>query len=177
MSTIRIESYTIANLIDNLRNATWQVPKFQREFVWDTSAVAGLATSIIDAYPIGMITLWEQSDRNPLELERLAIQDYDAVARKQTLRHFGDDSGSQKLFAILDGRQRCTAIAMAFAGFIPHFKGNKHAGRYFLNAEQPDPLERIVFRRTSDLEKTGLTTTAACIAKGLFPLASGLKLT
>lgn len=172
MNTIRIESYSIANLIDNLRNATWQVPKFQREFVWDTSAIAGLATSIIDAYPIGMITLWEQSDRNPLELERLAIQDYDAGARRQTLRHFGEDTGNQKLFAILDGRQRCTAIAMAFAGFTPEYKGNKYAGRYFLNAEQPDPLERIVFRRTSDLEKAGLTTTAACIAKGLFPLAS-----
>ena len=83
MSTIRIDSYTVANLIDSLRSATWQVPKFQREFVWDPSAIAGLATSIIDAYPIGMITLWEQSDRNPLELERLAIQDYDASARKQ----------------------------------------------------------------------------------------------
>ena len=174
MSTIRIESYTIANLIDNLRNATWQVPKFQREFVWDTSAIAGLATSIIDAYPIGMITLWEQSDRNPLELERLAIQDYDSAARKQTLRYFGEDTGNQRLFAILDGRQRCTAIAMAFAGFTPHFRGSKYAGRYFLNAEQPDPLERIVFRRSSELEKAGLTTTAACIAKGLFPLASDI---
>jgi len=172
MSTIRIDSYTVANLIDNLRSATWQIPKFQREFVWDTSAIAGLATSIIDAYPIGMITLWEQSDRNPLDLERLAIQDYDATARKQTAKHFGEDAGNQKLLAILDGRQRCTAIAMAFAGFTPDYKGNKYAGRYFLNAEQPDPLERIVFRRTSELERAGLTTTAACIAKGLFPLAS-----
>lgn len=172
MSTIRIADYTVANLIDSLRSATWQVPKFQREFVWDTPAIAGLATSIIDAYPIGMITLWEQSDTNPLDLERLTIQDYDPVSRKRINRHFGEGAGGQKLFAILDGRQRCTAIAMAFAGFIPEYRGNKYAGRYFLNAELPDPLERIVFRRTSDLEKAGLTTTAACIAKGLFPLAS-----
>jgi hypothetical protein len=172
MSTIRIADYTVANLIDSLRSATWQVPKFQREFVWDTAAIAGLATSIIDAYPIGMITLWEQSDTNPLDLERLTIQDYDPVTRKRITRHFGEGAVGQKLFAILDGRQRCTAIAMAFAGFIPEYKGNKYAGRYFLNAELPDPLERIVFRRTSELEKAGLTTTAACIAKGLFPLSS-----
>lgn len=172
MSTIRIADYTVANLIDSLRSATWQVPKFQREFVWDTPAIAGLATSIIDAYPIGMITLWEQSDTNPLDLERLTIADYDPATRKRVNRHFGEGAGGQKLFAILDGRQRCTAIAMAFAGFIPEYRGNKYAGRYFLNAELPDPLERIVFRRTSDLEKAGLTTTAACIAKGLFPLAS-----
>lgn len=170
--SIRITDYTIANLIDSLRSAVWQVPKFQREFVWDTSAIAGLATSIIDAYPIGMITLWEQSDRNPLDLERLSIQDYDGQARKQVTKYFGDDEGTNKIYAILDGRQRCTAVAMAFAGFTPDFRGSKYSGRYFLNAAQPDPLERVIFRKTSELEKAGLTSTAACIGAGLFPLAS-----
>ncbi|MGM4895320.1 GmrSD restriction endonuclease domain-containing protein [Tardiphaga sp. 839_C3_N1_4] len=172
MAGIRIIDYSIANLIDSLRSATWQVPKFQREFVWDTSAIAALATSIIDAYPVGMITLWEQSDRNPLDLERLSIQDYDGQARKQVTKYFGSDEGNQRVFAILDGRQRCTAVAMAFAGFTPEFRGSKYAGRYFLNASQPDPLERVVFKKASELEKAGLTTSAACIGKGLFPLAS-----
>lgn len=151
------------------------MPRFQREFVWDTSAIAALATSVIDAYPIGMITLWEQSDRNPLDLERLTIQDYDAKARKQVTKRFGEDAGGQKLYAILDGRQRCTALAMAFAGFTPQYGKSKYNGRYFLNAAQPDPLERIIFRKTTDLEKAGLTTSTACIAQGLFPLASDIE--
>lgn len=159
-------------MIDSLRTAVWQVPKFQREFVWDPSAVASLATSIIDAYPIGMITLWEQSDRNPLDLERLSIQDYNAPTKSQITRFFGDADHSSKIYAILDGRQRCTAIAMAFAGFTPEYRGNKYAGRYFLNAAQPDPLERVVFKKTIELDRAGLTTSAACIGHGLFPLAS-----
>lgn len=172
MSGIRITDYTVANLIDALRSAIWQVPKFQREFVWDTSSIAALATSIIDAYPIGMITLWEQSARDPLDLERLSIQDYDPQKKAAVTRYFGEDTESAKIFAILDGRQRCTAVAMAFAGFTPEFRGNRYAGRYFLNATQPDPLERVVFRKTTDLAKAGLTTTSACIGQGLFPLAS-----
>lgn len=174
MSGIRISEHTIAQMIDALRNAQWQVPKFQREFVWDPSGVAGLATSIIDAYPIGMITLWEQSDRNPLELERLSIQDYDGATKSQLVRYFGEDNSSSKIYAILDGRQRCTAIAMAFAGFTPHYKSNKYAGRYFLNAGQPDPLERVVFKKAADLTRAGLETSSACIGQGLFPLASDI---
>ena len=172
MSGIRISDYTIANLIDNLRSATWQVPKFQREFVWDTSGIASLATSIIDAYPIGMITLWEQSDRDPLDLERLSIQDYDPLKKEQVTRYFGDQEGPLRINAILDGRQRCTAVAMAFAGFMPSFGGSKYCGRYFLNAAQPDPLERVIFKKNTELLRAGLSTTSACIGQGLFPLAS-----
>ncbi len=174
MSGIRISEHTISQMIDALRTSVWQVPKFQREFVWDPSAVASLATSIIDAYPIGMITLWEQSDKNPLDLERLSIQDYSASTKSQVTRYFGNDDNASKIYAILDGRQRCTAIAMAFAGFTPEFRGNKYAGRYFLNAAQPDPLERVIFRKTADLDRAGLTSSAACIGQGLFPLASDI---
>lgn len=174
MSGIRISDYTIANLIDNLRSANWQVPRFQREFVWDTSAIAGLATSIIDAYPIGMITLWQQSDDNPLDLERLSIQDYDPSHKKQITKYFGEDTKPNTVFAILDGRQRCTAVAMAFAGFMPQFGGNKYAGKYFLNAAKPDPLERVIFKKNTELAREGLTTTSACIGCGLFPLASDI---
>lgn len=168
---IKIEEFTIAKTIEELREGTWQVPKFQREFVWDTSAIAGLATSIIDAYPIGMVTLWHQSESDPLSLENLSIQDYDSIAKKRVTKTFGKPS-TNNLMAILDGRQRCTAIAMAFAGFMPTFGGNKYCGRYFLNAAQVDPLERVVFIKRSDLEKKGLTTLSGCIGQGYFPLAS-----
>jgi len=170
--SIKIEEFTIAKTIDALRSGIWKVPKFQREFVWDTSAIAGLATSIIDAYPIGMVTLWEQSESAPLNLENLSIQDYDTFAKKRSVKYFGSESNSSNLKAILDGRQRCTAIAMAFAGFMPTFGGSKYSGKYFLNAAQPDPLERIIFIRKSELEKRGLSVTSACIGQGLFPLAS-----
>ncbi|MEI9426850.1 GmrSD restriction endonuclease domain-containing protein [Mesorhizobium sp. Cs1299R1N3] len=172
MGAIRIVELGIAEVLENLRKGTWQVPKFQREFVWDTSAVAELATSIIDAYPIGMATLWQQSHLNPLDLERVSIADYDVVNKKHSIAYFGKDTGDPNLLAILDGRQRCTAIAMAFAGFAPSFGRSKYCGSYFLNASQPDPLERVIFIKRSDLQRRGLTSTSSCIGQGLFPLAS-----
>jgi len=172
MAGIRISELTISEVIDQLRNGRWQVPKFQREFVWDTSAVAALASSIIDAYPIGMATLWQQSHKDPLDLERLSITDYDTVEKRQFMHCFGEESGDPNLQAILDGRQRCTAIAMAFAGFSPTYGGNKYCGRYFLNASQADPLERVVFLKRTELERRGLMNASTCIGAGLFPLAS-----
>lgn len=172
-SGIRISELSISEVLDNLRSRRWQIPRFQREFVWDTSAVAGLATSVIDGYPIGMVTLWEQPLKSHIELEALSIDDWDSQKKQKVTLQFGDeDANPSQMMAILDGRQRSTALAMAFAGFSPTFGGNKYAGRYFLNASLSDPLERVIFKKKSVIQKEGLTNLEACIAKGYFPLSS-----
>lgn len=172
-SGIRISELSISEVLDNLRERKWQIPRFQREFVWDTSAVSGLATSVIDGYPIGMVTLWEQPSESHIELEPLSIDDWDTQTRSKVIRQFGnDDSNPTSVKAILDGRQRSTALAMAFAGFSPKFGLNKYAGRYFLNASLKDPLERVIYKKKSAIEKEGLVNLHSCIAKGYFPLAS-----
>lgn len=169
---IRIGELSIAEVLESLRERRWQVPRFQREFVWDTTAVAGLATSVIDGYPIGMVTLWEQPHDSALGLEALSINDYEPASRKRIPVYFGrEDANPNQVMAILDGRQRSTALAMAFAGFAPRFGKNKYAGRYFLNASLKDPLERVIFKKKKDIETEGLTNLRACIAKGYFPLA------
>lgn len=172
-SGIRISELSISEVLDNLRDRKWQVPRFQREFVWDTSSVCGLATSVIDGYPIGMVTLWEQPTESHIELEPLSIDDWDTKSRTKVTRSFGDrDANPSSVMAILDGRQRSTSLAMAFAGFSPRYGRNKYAGRYFLNASLDDPLERVVFKKKSSIDKEGLTNLHACIAKGYFPLSS-----
>lgn len=170
---IRISELSINEVIENLRERRWQIPRFQREFVWDTSAVCGLATSVIDGYPIGMVTLWEQPTESYIELEPLSIEDWDAASKAKVAREFGNpDARPSTVQAILDGRQRSTALAMAFAGFAPRYGKNKYAGKYFLNASLNDPLERVIFKNKMTIEKEGLTNLQACIAKGYFPLSS-----
>ena len=172
-SSIRISELSISEVLENLSSRKWKVPRFQREFVWDTSAVAGLATSVIDGYPIGMVTLWEQPSDSHIELEPLSIDDWDPQSKSRVIRTFGKvDANPNHVMAILDGRQRSTALAMAFSGFSPSFGGNKYSGRYFLNASLRDPLERVVFKKKSEIQREGLTNLDACIAKGYFPLAS-----
>ncbi|MBY6122537.1 DUF262 domain-containing protein [Mameliella alba] len=172
-SSIRISELSISEVLENLSSRKWKVPRFQREFVWDTSAVAGLATSVIDGYPIGMVTLWEQPSDSHIELEPLSIDDWDSQTKAKVVLEFGKpEANPTQVMAILDGRQRSTALAMAFSGFAPKFGGNKYSGRYFLNASLKDPLERVVFKKKVEIQREGLTNLEACIAKGYFPLAS-----
>ncbi|MEM5495540.1 DUF262 domain-containing protein [Hoeflea sp. AS16] len=172
-SSIRISELSISEVLENLSSRKWKVPRFQREFVWDTSAVAGLATSVIDGYPIGMVTLWEQPSDSHIDLEPLSIDDWDSQSKTKVVLQFGKpEANPTHVMAILDGRQRSTALAMAFSGFSPNFGGNKYSGRYFLNASLKDPLERVVFKKKTEIQKEGLTNLDACIAKGYFPLAS-----
>ena len=62
MSELRVTDTTVPTILDSLRKGEWLVPEFQREFVWSTEQVSGLVQSILEARPIGMVTLWEQAD-------------------------------------------------------------------------------------------------------------------
>src|SRR5688500_1809076 len=128
MAGITVNSVTISDLHSYLRDREWLVPTFQRDFVWGESQVTGQICSILDAHPIGMITLWAQSDSGSLQLEPLSIAD----STSDGVRYFTrKEEDANKTYAILDGRQRSTAIAMAFGGFKSQNGRYKYCGRYF----------------------------------------------
>ena len=52
----------IGRLIEYTVNGTYDIPEFQREFVWTKNQVADLLDSLIKGYPIGSILLWDLSD-------------------------------------------------------------------------------------------------------------------
>jgi len=164
--TIEIKSETIEDVIRELRIGAWQVPKFQREFVWSQSQVFELINSIFASRPIGMITLWAQPDENELPLEPISIPDL-----RNKPEYFSKPGvHPKKYYALLDGRQRCTALAMVFGGLSPKYGGKKFAGKYFLDATSSEVSSQIVFKKKSEIEKQNLNTPSACYAKGLFPL-------
>jgi len=168
---------TVPVLLHRLRQREWVVPQFQREFVWTIADVLRLVSSIIDSRPIGMATLWERTnapapEAEEVETEAVWIPDLDGLDGR---RHLGGPTGSpSKQFAILDGRQRCTAIAVAFGGLRATNAKSKFAGRFFLDVATLDRNERVVFRKESEVKKQGLDSDAGCIGKGLFPLASSV---
>lgn len=172
MSTsIPISAVSVPDVLKRLKEGEWLVPAFQREFVWDVSAITALATSIIDGYPIGMMTLWDQSDEDDAtHLELISLPDWDSTKAEVTKRTFGEKK-SQNPKAILDGRQRSTALAILFANFGQRDTKRKYAGRFFLDVKAKDPNERIAFFKNRLLEKRKLTSIAAFAAEGLFPLS------
>lgn len=175
MSDLKVYDSTVPGVLDSLRKGEWLVPQFQRDFVWSTDQVSSLVQSILEARPIGMVTLWEQSDNSLLSLERVSIPDQDANTRATSLIFFGPQADASKRHALLDGRQRCTAIAMAFGGFRATHGLYKYSGRYFLDVKQADPRKRVKYLRESDVRRQGLDSDATCVGQGLFPLASNVQ--
>ncbi|HEL5040876.1 TPA: DUF262 domain-containing protein [Stenotrophomonas maltophilia] len=171
---MKVEAVGISKVLENLRNSAWLVPSFQRDFVWSEGDVVNLVSSIIDARPIGMATLWEQPDESALDLDSINIPDRQGA--QAGLARFSDPAQRpNKIFAILDGRQRCTAIAMAFGGFRSQDPKRKFSGRFYLNASSEDPLKRVVYFKDSEVRAKQLDVDSACIAQGLFPLSSNVE--
>lgn len=174
MSGLKVEAVGISQLLELLRSGSWLVPSFQRDFVWSESDVVNLVLSIVEARPIGMATLWEQPDDTALMLESIMIPDT-AEPEGEPVARFSNvsvEDRPKKFFAILDGRQRCTAIAMAFGGLRARDARRRFSGRYFLDVTAIDASDRIKYLRENEVRQRGFHSEAVCIANGLFPLAS-----
>ena len=167
MSSLYVTDVTVPVLLDRLRRREWQVPQFQREFVWSVSDVIELTKSIIESRPIGMATLWEQGPTPEVPVEPVWISDADGRRYLE-----GDLVNQNKVFAILDGRQRCTAIAMAFGGLRAQDGKFKFSGRFYLDVATLDPTERVTYLKEHEVRKRGLNSDSTCIGQGLFPLSS-----
>ena len=94
---------TYAQLIEKIESGMYQIPKFQRNFVWKIDDVLGLLDSVIRGFPVGAFTLWETRGRLN------AHKGFGGVVFKQPPEN---DSVSY----VLDGQQRMTSLYLAAKG-------------------------------------------------------------
>ncbi len=73
---------TVADAVERAAAGKWDVPEFQREFVWNPDQVCALADSLWRDYPIGTLLLWQRQ------------------------------SAGQSPLWIADGQQRLTALCL-----------------------------------------------------------------
>lgn len=173
MAQLQVTDINVPNLLKKLKTKEWLVPQFQREFVWSNAAVISLVNSIIDARPIGMLTLWEQQDDSALVLEPVSIPDWDAALGRTGPRSYANEGSKPgRYYAVLDGRQRSTALALAFGGLRAASNLYRHAGAFYLDVAARDENERVKFLSQKEIERKSVATLAAAISQGLFPLAS-----
>jgi Protein of unknown function DUF262 len=55
---------TVGEAVDRVCSGEWDVPEFQRQFVWQPSQTCNLADSLWRGYPIGTLLLWSASSHN-----------------------------------------------------------------------------------------------------------------
>ena len=164
---LEVTSVTVSELLDRLRSREWMIPAFQRDFVWTIGDVSDLVYSILERRPIGMATLWQQADDSELPLVPVSIRD-----RGQPTELPGAARPPATNFAVLDGRQRCTAIAIAFGGLRPRDGRVRFWGRFFLNLAEEEDAKRIEYVREAEVAGRGLSSDSGAIGAGLFPLSS-----
>lgn len=172
MSDLQVTSITVPVLLKKLRTGEWLVPEFQREFVWPNASIIALVNSIIDSRPIGMVTIWEQDEDSGLALEPVSVPDWFPDEEKfGPQKYIETDKRPGTYYAVLDGRQRSTAMALAFGGLRAK-STTKHSGSYFLDVTAKENGERVKYLSPRDIKRSGADTLHGAVAKGLFPLAA-----
>ncbi|HVB79031.1 MAG TPA: DUF262 domain-containing protein [Candidatus Binataceae bacterium] len=77
---------SVAEAVERAVSGEWDVPEFQREFVWRPSQVCALADSLWRGYPIGALLLWRDAK--------------------------GGGDSRQSRWWIADGQQRLTSLCL-----------------------------------------------------------------
>jgi len=85
----------ISDLVEASVKGDYQIPEFQREFIWKPSQVAGFVDSLSSGFPVGCLVVWPQ------------------VA----------EEGKAPVY-VVDGQQRITALCVMF-GKRPQWKDDK----------------------------------------------------
>ncbi|HEX9037125.1 MAG TPA: DUF262 domain-containing protein [Ktedonobacterales bacterium] len=134
---VSVKSYSIRELIAHADSATFVIPPFQRDVVWEQERMAGLWDSMYRFYPIGTMLYWKTTDQ--LDLIRavggVPLRPEQLAAPRDAFRY------------ILDGQQRLTAIYAGMRGGTNRIEG-KESVNYSLYF---DATANLAAAKTDDL--------------------------
>lgn len=162
---LKTTQVTLKEVLAKLNTGGWLVPRFQRAFVWSEAQVYELLRSIFLNRPIGMVTLWAQP-----ATEGPPLTDWEKIKlRKAEFGDFSTPPPGPRL--ILDGRQRLTAIAMAFATLSEPDDRYLFGGKWYANiSREVGDDEFIEHLKAGEIQKQKLDIPANLLAAGLIPL-------
>lgn len=101
---IQVERLELPSLLNDMANGKLQVPRFQRNFVWELTKTRSLLDSMYKEFPIGTFFLWRAPGNTP-PLTR-ALPELGIPAPQ---------AGAPVIY-ILDGQQRLTSLFCAIYG-------------------------------------------------------------
>ena len=170
--SLEVNRKKIDEVLTMMKNGEWQIPQFQREYIWSSDQVKKLILSILKGYPIGLITVWDQPQNNPhTPGEPLKLKG------DRVYKNYLNDPAVIKL--VLDGKQRLTTLAMVFDGFTSKNDSYSFSGYWFLNLSafiENDESRLIVYKKKNETERDQLDTIANCINKMMIPFKDFTKL-
>ena len=129
----------------NLENGYYQIPKFQRDFVWEIQKTAKLIDSMVKGYPIGTFVFWKTK-------EKLG-----------TVKDLGDTKIPQPTQGefveyVLDGQQRMVSLFYAIKGKSLKTESKRKSpktvdySQIFLNLEAKEDEPVVTVEKPNDGE-------------------------
>lgn len=105
-------SFDLLNLLKRVKEDRYQIPQFQRPFIWKESQVKLLIDSIARNYPIGSLLVLNKNDEIKLQSRSIAATiKYDEFSDQIQIPEEGTNNEIQY---VLDGQQRITSITRVF---------------------------------------------------------------
>ena len=171
---LQVKNIKIDNILDNASNGYYQIPKFQREFVWNNNQISTLVESALQGLPCGAIVTWEDpNDLQKSEFHPVRIEQKNRG--KKDFATFPDKKIVHKQpYVVIDGLQRITAICVAFGGLRNKNSTYRLGGKFYINLDAKEIPGSIVFKKLKQIEENNLDEKDTWISSGLFPLNSGL---
>ncbi len=118
MKNIYPDKKLLQSIISDLRNGSYGIPDFQRDFEWNPRDVAELIKSIFENYYIGTLLLWKASRENIEYLSCTPI--------------YGSKDDGKFQHIVLDGQQRLSALYYAFFAPKKNFPTRRSAYYYVI---------------------------------------------
>lgn len=110
MSNIQNIDISLQEIVKNISKDSYLIPKFQRDFVWNTKDILDLGDSMIRGYPISSLLIMAENGTLNVGSHSLSKDD-----PPLDYEHKSEDSEIK--FYILDGQQRLTSISKLFLTF------------------------------------------------------------
>jgi hypothetical protein len=138
-------------LIRRFNVGEYQLPAFQRPFVWRIRQTLNLLDSLIRGYPISVIYLWEPSSSSKLQPKKRTFTPTLGVPRVERFKAY-----------IIDGQQRLTSLHAAFGEAESFDQASERSLECWLELDTEDERDgRITKLFQSPANKAFLTHTVA----------------
>ena len=107
-STTTSKDLRLNSVIEQIYEGEYQLPEFQRDYIWKDPNVKGLFESVLLGHPIGSILLLELNKENPL----LAWVNFSEIIppEPRQFEFIGKDKVPPR-YLVLDGQQRLTSLS------------------------------------------------------------------
>ncbi|GAB2978613.1 DUF262 domain-containing protein [Mucilaginibacter puniceus] len=102
-------------VLESIYNGDYQLPEFQRDYVWKDVNIKSLFESVLSGHPIGTILILEMNKEEPL----LAWTNFsEIIPASNRIMNYEEEDKNPPDFLILDGQQRLTSLAHITHGTI-----------------------------------------------------------